>query len=406
MAHRRKLTKRIVDALSAAPRARQSYVWDDEVHGLALRLRAAGGRRWVFRYRFRGRQRFVVIGEPGQPWTVETARARAKVLQGQVAAGIDPATRREVARGTPTLEVAAERWIREHAEPHKAPASVAGDRFLLARLGVAFVDRPRGTVEDLGRTRVDAVTRDQVATLHRKLKGTPFQANRSLALLSAIFSWAGRVGGDNPCRGVRRYREERRARFLSPEELARLGATLAKVEDLNERGEPGGEGPIVVAAIRLLLFTGARLGELLPTRRDHVDVKAGTLRVDKPKEGRPKLIRLGEPALAVIRDLPRARRNPFLLPGHRRGRHIVNIEDAWVRIRARAKLEDVRLHDLRHSYASVVAAGGSSLPIIGALLGHRNPQTTQRYAHLGADPLRGVANAAARAIDQALKGKG
>jgi len=191
---RHHLTKRSVEALLAAAAPRQAtYLWDDEVRGLGLRLRVSGGRRWVFRYRFRRRQRFVVIGEDGQPWTVHTARERARQLQGIVSNGVDPAAQRETARAVPTLEVAATRWIREHAEPHKAPASVAGDKLLLARFGVAFVDRPQGSVGDLGRTRVDAVTRGQVGAVIARARETPTQANRLLALLSTVFAWAGRV---------------------------------------------------------------------------------------------------------------------------------------------------------------------------------------------------------------------
>lgn len=403
---RHRLTKRSVDALSAAVLPGQAtYLWDSEVRGLGLRVRASGGRRWVFRYRFRGRQRFVVIGEHGQPWTVETAQKEGHRLQGLVASGVDPAARREAARGVPTLERAAERWIREHAEPHKAPASVAGDKLLLARFGVAFVDRPRGEVKDLGRTRVDAVTREQVAAVVARHRDTPIQANRLHALLSAIFSWAGRIGADNPCRGVRRYRENKRERFLSDIELARLGRALAKVERLNDRGEEGGESPITVGAIRLLLLTGARPAELRTARLEWVDLKAGTLRIPRPKEKRPKILRLVPESKYVIEGLPRFKDNPYLLPGRRRGQHLVNLHDAWDRIRARAGLQDVRLYDLRHTYASMLARHRESLPIIGALLGHRRPETTLRYVHLADDPLRGVAEKAGRKIAAALRGK-
>lgn len=401
-----KLSKRLVDAASRALPPRGAVVtWDTEAKGLGLRVRASGVIRWVFRYRLRTRQRWVVIGEPGQPWTVDSARARAAVLQGEVAAGRDPAARRDLGKAVPTLEVAATTWIREHAQAHKAPASVEGDRFLLARLKVAYVDFERGEVGDLGRTRVDAVSRDQVAAMHRRMKGTPTQANRAVALLSAIFSHAGRVGADNPCRGIHRYREERRERFLSPDELGRLGHELAEVERLGRKGLEGGESKGQVAGIRLLLFTGARLGELLKAKRSDVDLRAGTLRVARPKEGKPKLIRLGPPAVAIIKALPRRAKNPWLLVGHVGGSHLVNLHDTWARIRARAGLDDVRLHDLRHSFAAIVAAGGASLPVIGALLGHRSPQTTLRYVHFGADPLRTVVDGAAIAIEAALKGK-
>lgn len=397
------LSKTVVDSLSAPP---ERYVWDLDTKGLGLRLRASGSKWWVYRYRFRGRQRYADIGEHGQPWTVKTARDRARELQGEVARGADPAAERERRSAIPTLEKAAEKWIAEEAVPYKAPASVAQDKLMLARIKVAYVDRERGEVEDLGRTRVDAVTSAQVAKLHVTMQGTPIQANRAVALLSTIFSWTGRSGDNNPCHGIRRYEENKRERFLSMHEFGRLGATLTLVEDLWRQEADGGESPLMVGAIRLLIFTGARPGELLTARRAWVDTKARTLRILKPKEKTPKLLRLGKPAMEVLKTLPIYAGNPYLLPGHKRGAHLVNLHDAWERIRTRAQLSGVRLYDLRHSYASLLAGGmRESLPVIGALLGHKRVQTTARYVHFAEDPLRGVADAAAVALDNALNMK-
>ena len=190
------LTMRVVDAISAEPMPTgERLVWDADVRGLGLRLRVSGGvlsRRWIFRYRFGGRQRFISIGEYAQHWTIELAREEAQRLRGLVASKKDPASEREAAKATPTLEEAAIEWVRDYAVHHKAPASVAGDKSMLARLEIAFIDVERNgrSICDLGRTRLDAISERHMKALHVKLAGTPTQANRAMALLSTIFSAA------------------------------------------------------------------------------------------------------------------------------------------------------------------------------------------------------------------------
>jgi integrase len=287
--------------------------------------------------------------------------------------------------------VFATRYLAEHAEAHKRASSVAEDRRLLARVII-----PR-----LGRHRLDRIARADVSALHHARRGTPVDANRALALLSKMLNVAEALGlrepGSNPCRGIPRYRELKRERFLSDAEMARLGAVLAEAE------REGRESPFVLAAVRLLLFTGARLGEVLNARWADVDLAAGLLRILRPKEGRSKALRLGPPALEVLAKLPRIEGNPYVIVGRKDGGRFVGIQHVWQRVRLRAGLADVRLHDLRHSFASVAAAGGASLPIIGALLGHTQAATTQRYAHLSDDPLRAVAENVSMRIAAALR---
>ena len=200
----------------------------------------------------------------------------------------------------------------------------------------------------------------------------------------------------NPCRHVEKYREEKRERFLSVEELSRLG----KVLDQEER--EAGFMPWIIGAIRLLIFTGARLNEILTLPWAEVDVQRGVSSLADSKTGR-KTIYLNPFAVDVLRSLPRLDGNPFVICGGRNGRHLVNLEKPWRAIRARAGLDDVRLHDLRHSFASVAAASGLSLPIIGKLLGHTQPQTTARYAHLSADPLKEANRRIGEEIMRAMK---
>ena len=246
------------------------------------------------------------------------------------------------------------------------------------------------------------LTRADVARLHHGMRATPGAANRVLALLSKMCAlaeqWGLREPGSNPVRGIERFRERRRERHLTPEELERLGDVLRQVE--LERTE----SPSSVALVRLLLLTGARLGEVLGLRWDRIDWQAGSVRLADSKTG-PKTLYLSDAAtggagwpLVVQAD------NPWVLPGRVQGRPLVNPQKPWRRIRRAAGLEDVRLHDLRHTYAAVAARGGLSLPMIGALLGHSEPQTTQRYAHLVGNPVKQAAEQVGEAIRVAMGG--
>ncbi len=220
-------------------------------------------------------------------------------------------------------------------------------------------------------------------------------------MLSKFFGWAEKHGlrpdGSNPCRHVEKYREGRRERFLSQAELARLGDALREAE------QDKSCSPWVVAAIRLLTLTGARRNEILTLRWEHVSKEHGCLMLPDSKTGR-KAVRLNPPALDVLQAIPRLEGNPYVICGEKAGQHLVNLEKPWRRIRAAAKLDDVRLHDLRHSFASVAASGGQSLVVIGKMLGHSQPATTARYAHLADDPVKAASDAVGRHIAAAMDG--
>lgn len=439
----KRLTKRTVDALraKAAKAGRDVYAWDGEVKGFGIRARPSGSSPYLLKYSrgARGTSRKVTIGPHGSPWTVETARDEAKRLIGAIKDGKDPAAERAAARERLTLEGVAVQYILEHARVHKAESSAELDRLLLARGGIAAVPKPQAkaaetrrgheledaariALEPIARVRVDLIERSDIAALHHKRRHTPVDANRLLAVLRRIFTlaemWGYRPEGSNPCRGIPRYREQSRTRFLSDAELARLGKALAQAEAdwTAERNRPelkhvprrkGSEAPplvdpFAIAAIRLLLFTGARRSEVLKAKWADVDFEAAVLHVAQPKEGKPKAIRLGPPALAVLKGLPRLEGNPHVIVGRRAGAHLTDLEHPWQRVRKVAGLDDVRLHDLRHSHASVAAASGESLLTIGALLGHRTPATTARYAHLSTDRLGAVAKTTSERIASAM----
>ena len=264
----------------------------------------------------------------------------------------------------------------------------------------------------LGRRKVAAVTRADVAELHHELRETPYLANRVVALLSKMFHlaerWGIRPDWSNPCRHVERFREAKRRRFLSSSELARLGRVLSRIERL-PAGHENAEPWPAIAAIRLLLFTGCRREEILRLRWDQVDLEGARLELRETKT-EPRTVPLAAPALEVLKGIlsRRAEReldeNPFVLAGRYRG-HFVGLSKIWTRIRAGAEIEDLRLHDLRHSYASIAASAGTSLVVIGALLGHTQAATTQRYAHLSDDAHREANDQINREIAAALSAK-
>ncbi|MCY4349224.1 MAG: tyrosine-type recombinase/integrase, partial [Thiotrichales bacterium] len=247
----------------------------------------------------------------------------------------------------------------------------------------------------LGGRSVVGITRADIAGLHHAMRATPYAANRTLGILSAMFSaaeaWGLRPQGSNPCRYVKRFRERKRDRFLSDTEYRRLGAVLREAE------RKGTESATAVAAIRLLMLTGCRLSEIMNLRWEDVDLEGAKLRLPDSKTG-AKVVHLGEPAVAVLGGIEREEGNPWVIAGRRPGTRIASLHFPWARIRRRAGLDGVRLHDLRHSFASGGLLVGEGLPMIGKLLGHSQVQTTARYAHLADDPVRAAADRIASRI--------
>lgn len=255
--------------------------------------------------------------------------------------------------------------------------------------------RPR-----FGSFKIADVTRADVAELHHALRKTPYQANRVLSVLSKMFNlaelWGLRTDGSNPCRLVRKFAEHKKERYLSEAELIRLGEVLAEAED------EGAESVFVVAAFRLLMLTGCRLREIQTVRWDYVtpthlllpDSKTGARRIPLPPAAR-----------AVLDALPRTAGNPYVIAGKKPGEHITDLERPWRRVRARAGLDDVRIHDLRHTYASVAVSNGVDLLTVGKILGHSNFQTTMRYAHLSDDPQQRAADQISERLAGAINRK-
>lgn len=357
----------------------------------------------------RGKQRWITIGPHGK-WTPDTARTEALRLLAAIQQGSFPQPPRHMRTRISDL---ADRYLRDHAEPYKKASSVSTDRqnlknHVLPLLGHLFVDdvsqRDIAAFHNAVRTGKTSPT-DPIAVRRAQgggkvTTGGPGVANRCLTLLSKMFNlaevWELRPAGSNPVRGIQRFPEKSHDRFLSDPELSRLMATLS------EAARAGSESPYAIGAIQLLVLTGARLGEILTLRWEFVDLEAGSLELPESKTGR-KSIALNTAAEAVLRGLPRLASNPFVIVGGRDGGHLIDLQRPWYRIRETAGLPDVRIHDLRHSFASLALRNGLSLAVIGKLLGHASPTTTARYSHLSRNDLKAAAEQIGAAMPPPIK---
>ncbi|MFN4010367.1 MAG: tyrosine-type recombinase/integrase [Pannonibacter sp.] len=410
------LTKRIVDA--AKPQEKLSFLWDDALKGFGLQITPAGVKSYVLAYRTEeGRTRRMVIGRHGE-LAPEQARKLAAARLGQVRTGKDPAAERRALRTGDTVADLLQRFLTAHVDVQNAESTRKEVRRLVAKVII-----PR-----IGKAKVTGIKRQDIAKFHSGLAETPRQANVALSVLSKAFNlaeiWGLRPELSNPTRLVKRFPEVHRERFLNMEELARLGAVLDEAE---ERGLPWkikAEGDALkrltkdpdaqraavsapaIAAIRLLLLTGARLSEVLELKWVHVDAEAGTVAFPARKGGGRRAHPVGAGALAVLAGLPR--RGPWVLPRDADPKRHVSkevVENAWQRIRAHAGLEDVRLHDLRHTVGTFAGQAGSNAFLISHLLRHSNLTMTNRYVSPDADPIRVLSDAVGARIEAGLKGE-
>lgn len=398
-----KITKRTVD--SCEPREQRYTVWDTTLRGFGVRVNSDGSKSYVVKYLIDGRQRWYTIGRHGA-LTPDEARTEAQDILGKAAKGIDPAKTKAEERAASTVAELCDRYLADGCATKK-PSTLATDRGRIERhikplLGHRRVkDVTAGDVRRFlndvanGKTAADVKTGPHGRAIVGGGKGA---ATRTVGLLGGIFSFAVEEGlrSDNPVRGVKRFPDKKGERFLSLEEMARLGDALAAAEE-------DGRNPLAIAGIRLLMLTGCRKSEVLTLQWEHVDMERGCLRLPDSKSGE-KVVPLGAPALKLLDTLPRLEGNPYVLWGEKKGAHLVGLPRVWARIRARANLDGVRLHDLRHSFASVGAGAGMGLPIVGKLLGHRDPKTTARYAHVADDPAKAAADRIASTISGAMRG--
>jgi integrase len=384
---RGRISKRSVDALVCSAGKDREFLWDEALAGFGVGAFPTGRKVYVVQYRQAGRSRRATIGEHGR-LTADEARSEAKKLLGVAEAGSDPIAERRKDRAIRTFGQVAKDFLTLHvATKRKARTGNEYRRILQTRILPA-----------IGSKRIVEVRRGDVARLHAKLVDTPYEANRMLALVSSIWNWAAKRDevelSANPCRGIERYSEQGRERFLTSDELARLGDALRETRI----------DPSAAAAIRLLILTGARLREILDAQWPHVDSERGVIFLPDSKTGK-KPVYLSAAALEVLAGLSRIQGNPYIIPGEKARQPKADLKKPWAAVCKAAGLEGVRLHDLRHSFASIGAGASMGLPVIGKLLGHSQAATTHRYAHLDADPLRRAVDTIGATISAAMSGE-
>ena len=407
-----KLTKRGLNKIRLTGRAFITY--DSDLKGFGVRIGATGTLSWFVEYRpgaggRRVNKRRMVLGS--SELTPEQARAAAKEVLANVALGKDPAASLRHEREMSTFREFAQRYLREEAAQKLKPGTVTNYEICIRKHAApAF-----------GSMKLNTVSTADIARLHLRLGQTkPMTANRVVECISSIYRYAAICNlvphGHNPTKGIRAFREQRRERFLSSAELAKLGEAIREGEtdgipyDVDETKPTSKHAPkpenrrtpidlYAAAAIRLLVLTGARLREILDLKWEYVDLERGLVFLPDSKTGKKTII-LNTPAIEIIAGLPRT--SSFVIAGEYQDRPRADLNRPWRAVVRRAGMHRLRIHDLRHTHASFGAGAGLGLPIIGKLLGHTQASTTQRYAHLDADPLRRASEQIAGQIATAM----
>ena len=367
------LTKTAIDKATYhgdVTRQARCVLWDDALTGFGVRIYPGGSKAFVVSYRVGGRKRLMTIGACNV-LTVDQARKRTRAHLVAVDDGGDPLANKRAIAQAGTVKELAEEYLNRHAKPHKRSWPDDARRL------------KQHVLPKWGGLKVHAVKKADVSSLHGALgKEHPYEANRTLALLAKMFAlgaeWGFVPDGHvNPARQLRHFREAKRDRWVEPHELPKLAQEIDREQNIYVR-----------SAFWLYLLTGVRKSELLTARWADVNLSDKQLRLPETKAGTVHYIPLSEPAVALLRDLPRLKGNPYVLPGAKTGGHLVNISKPWGRIRKAAGVEDVRLHDLRRTVGSWLAQNGNSLHLIGRVLNHSNQSTTAVYARFGQDNVR------------------
>ena len=364
---------------------RGDWITDTAIPGFMVR-RPRKLALYGLKIRINGRQRFLSIGSEVE-LTADQARGEAERLRVAKRLGRDPAAERDRRRLAQTIDTVAGRFLATHVRPKLRISTAAHYDEMISRLIL-----PR-----FGTWRIDAITTSDVSAWHLELTKTPTQANRALAILSSLMQWAvkTKLRDGNPCRGITQFRERTVNRYPTLDDLSRLLMSANALADENKVSQ------FFAAGLHLLALTGARRSEIFNARWDWCDFSRRVLVLPDSKTG-PKEILLPDRAVNILTSLPRI--SQFVFPSTKTNVPYVNFGPAWAAVLARAAVGRWRMHDLRHGFASAAVAGGAPLFTVGKLLGHARPATTQRYAHLGDDPKRSVAELVARNIENAPGG--
>jgi integrase len=353
-----KLSKSIIDrAVFSNEKSKKCILWDDSLSCFGLRIFPSGLKAFVLFYRINGRQRLMTIGRYGV-LTLDQARAKALAALNSVNQGMDPLADRESSRDSATFGELWLDYLENYAKPKKKSWREDVKRF------------SKWAPHSWYSRKADSITAKDVETLHLKIGAkSKIQANRIMALFSKMYNYA-RL--ENPTKGIEKWPEQRRDRWLRPEEVLRLKDAIVTEQSV-----------YVKAALWLYLLTAVRRNELLTAQWNDIDFDQRILNLRQTKSGKPHRVHLSTPAIQILTSIPRQEDNPYILPGYKVGHHLVNIDKPWKRVREKAEVADVRLHDLRRTVASWMAQRGESLQMVGKLLNHSNTRTTeQHYAHL------------------------
>ncbi|MBL8536620.1 MAG: site-specific integrase [Hyphomonadaceae bacterium] len=397
-------TKIAQKALSAMPNpVRETWVWDTDVKGFFVRAYPSGLKSFALKYRVDGRQKVYTIGKYGSPWTVEQARQRAVELLYEAQHGVDPQAQKAKQRRACTVSELVTAYLHDGPKdkPNKRQRSWDNDRLHLIRHVVPLIGTLKAhavTGADIARLQADVADGKTSTTIKTKkrgvarVRGGKRAAAVCVVCVQAMYNWAikRKLATDNPARGVVRFETEIKERYLSREEIAAL---LRALERNSDEGQLSRD---LASAFRLLLMTGARKSEISDLRWEEIDLERGliTLSALRSKTGRKRIV-LPSAAIDELKRL-RPQKTGYVFPARRGYGPTRSLQDAWEMIRIDAGIEDVRIHDLRHTFASLAAAEGQSLYLIGKALGHAQSRTTERYAHLAHEPLRAVSDAVTR----------
>ena len=390
-----RLTEAVIETLPVDGRDR--IVFDALQPGFGVRITPAGTKIFIAQARIGGRPCRIAIGRFAD-MKVTDARAAARGALHDMRAGRDPKIEhadraRSVEAGLTTLGAFADRWLDEYVRPKLKPRTASDyEKLIEQKIKPAF-----------GHLILARIAKDDILKFHATMKATPRRANYTVRTIGALMTYAEdcrlRPQQTNPCRRIKMYPERLRERFMDEAEIGRAAEAITGAE------QDGVIGPHAAAGLRLALLTGARSGEVTAIRWVHVDWERRQIRLpDSDEPGRKtgaRTIYLNEPAVEVLKTVPRV--GPFVIAGAKQGEPYKNLSRAWIVVRSRARLDDVRLHDVRHSYASLAAAKGHSLPMIGKLLGHKVAATTQRYAHLARDVVSAVSDEIGVAMATAIE---